>query len=83
MYKIEKNIPVPPVKHPFKRKGKYPWRDLGISVWIENELIGDSFFVPNGAMHVVSAAARMFGKRINMKFLCRAVDGGVRVWRIA
>ena len=42
--------------------------------------VGDSFFAEN-ANSVRQASARM-SREIDKKFTCRAVEGGVRAWRI-
>jgi hypothetical protein len=47
-------------------------------------VVGDSFFVAYDAgAYVVGAAASSYGRRHNMRFATRAVEGGTRVWRIA
>lgn len=51
---------------------RYPWKQLNI---------GDSFFVHSKTD--MNAAASQASKRLGMRFTCRAVDGGIRVWRIA
>jgi hypothetical protein len=48
---------------------KYPWKEMEV---------GDSFFVPKRAFLASSASLRYAPK----KFSQRAVDGGVRVWRV-
>lgn len=79
MYKIDKDVPVPTTKRPCK----YPWADMGISKEVDGELIGDSFLAPGVKLTTLSSGAASYGRAHNMKFLCRTVDGGVRVWRIA
>lgn len=69
---VDRNIPLPQV-----RVGRlYPFEDMQI---------GDSFFVIDGSVVRIHAAARQFNKR--MRFTCRTriEDGvrGVRVWRIS
>ncbi len=68
---VETNVPVP--TRPGGGNAKYPWSDLGV---------GDSFFVafpPKYFASTVSTEARKRG----VKFIQRAIDGGVRIWRIA
>ena len=69
-FKIEKGMPLPlPGRHP-----KWPWRQLEV---------GDSFFMPGAH---TGTACRMAGQqalRLEVKFSCRTVSGGVRIWRIA
>ena len=81
-YTIEENITVPKQYRP-GRPAKYPWKELGISMMMDGELIGPAFFIPGGKIHIIGTIAGQFGKRNNMKFTCRTVDGGVQVWRIA
>jgi hypothetical protein len=78
MFEIEKNIPLPPARGPL---AKYPFGELAV---------GDSFFVPEtqdvaGAKlsRRMASAAQVSSRRSGAKYSCRAVDGGVRVWRIA
>lgn len=67
--KIEKDIPLPPVRR--KRESKYPFAVMEV---------GDSIFVPlETAQFVGGYTANLKPK----KFASRQVDGGVRVWRIA
>lgn len=71
-YKIEKNIPF---EHAVSTRSSYPLAALDI---------GDSFLVADMMQRqVVRSSAYMFGRRYNRKFKTKAVDGGVRVWRIA
>ena len=68
---VEKGVPLPDSK--WRGAAKYPWLTLEV---------GDSFFVPG-----IKSASRISGqwwvqKRTGRKFTKRAVDGGVRVWRI-
>lgn len=70
-FKIEKNVPIPPKN----RNGvgpKYPWPDMKVN---------DSFFAPDRKIQNFSAP-RLYARKHNMKFKCRTVDGGVRVWRV-
>jgi len=76
MYEIEKNIPIPGGKEK-GRKTKYPWSEMKVS---------DSFFIPDAKKgvsgnysSVVSPANKRFGTK---RFIQRAVNGGLRVWRI-
>ena len=67
---IEKNVPIP-LGH---AAAKYPLREMEI---------GDSFFVPGIGKASDFSASYMAGKRLGRKFTIRAVEGGIRVWRIA
>jgi hypothetical protein len=72
MYEIEKNIPLPPLKHVATRK--LPFEHLRDP--------GDSFLVPaldmsNGAVKV---AAQRYMKASGVKVTVRRVDGGSRVF---
>jgi hypothetical protein len=44
--------------------------------------IGDSFFVANFTTKGFAGTVYSAGKRSGKKFTVRAMDGGVRVWRI-
>lgn len=73
MIAIEKGLEIPPLT-----TKKYPWGEMDI---------GDSFFVPMGeneekTKNMIRCAAGAFGRRKNMKFSVRKMDGGFRVWRI-
>lgn len=71
MYEIETGIPVP------RRKSSnelYPWHELEV---------GSSFFVPNGKLRALAAGASRMKRKLQRDYLARAVDGGVRVWRVA
>lgn len=69
-FKIEKDVPV-------VRASKYPFPKMDV---------GDSFLVPNTTTYArdgktAIAAASRFGLKHGWKFVCRTVDGGVRIWR--
>ena len=71
MIDVEKNIPLPP---PARGNGeKYPWRSMNV---------GDSFFIPGASSRKTGAHTNAAGKRTGFKFTSRAVDGGVRIWRV-
>ena len=74
MIQIDKGIAVPD----YSIRGRtpiYPWADMGV---------GDSFFVSNGRVAAFRSTCRGACVRHKpKKFICRAVEGGVRVWRIA
>ena len=70
-YTIEKNVKIP--SHVTGRM-KYPWSEMEI---------GDSFFIEGKHTRNITGAAQNYGSHHNIKFTCRTVDGGVRVWRIA
>jgi peptidoglycan/xylan/chitin deacetylase (PgdA/CDA1 family) len=71
-FKIEKNVPITgghngTVKWPF--------------VYME---VGDSVFFPGSKMQGrETQAAHALGKKHGRKFVCRTVDGGIRIWRAA
>lgn len=64
---VEKGIPVP-----VGSTCKHPWPQMEV---------GDSVFVKNGR-HGVASAAQQWGQRHGRTFTARAVDGGIRVWRV-
>jgi len=72
MLKIDHKVPMPP---PVRKKGpaKYPWVEMKV---------GDSFLVPGGRLANLRASASRAGSSGKVKFTVRAVDGGVRVWRV-
>ena len=71
MYEIEKGIPAPPARNYYLR---YPWDAMAV---------GDSFFVPDDKRSSVRSAASKRNQLNNGKrFISRAVEGGVRVWRV-
>jgi hypothetical protein len=72
MFKIEKKIPITRTVTP-GAPAKYPWRVMQV---------GDSFFVPNIKSPTLAGSSNAAAKRLNMKFTVRAVEGGVRVWRV-
>jgi hypothetical protein len=71
MYKVEKNVPIPP-KGRTIGPYKYPFAYMEV---------GDSFFVKNGNPKRISVSCRGYTIRKSGKFCCRTVPGGVRVWR--
>ena len=73
MYAIEKNIAVPPPTPKFV-PCDYPWEQMEI---------GDSFFVPDKQHKRVAASAYYARKKYGRAFITKAVEGGVRAWRIA
>lgn len=70
MIKIEKNISLP------LPKSRYPFSELET---------GDSFFIPLVSINNINSHKQNFFRRRremkDRKFICRAVEGGVRVWR--
>lgn len=67
MVKIDKNIPVP------QSGREYPWKQLEV---------GDSFLVPDTTAKKFGGTVWQARKRTGYKFVTRAVEGGVRVWRV-
>lgn len=67
MVTVDKGIPIP------QPRRKYPWKKMKV---------GDSFFVPNDCTANVAGGAGWAGLKYNMRFVCRKMDGGVRVWRV-
>jgi len=81
-FKIEENIPLPTIPRGATSSPiKYPWAELKI---------GDSFFVPlvdksimtirNGIIIDLKKFSNQTGHKI--KITTRAIDNGIRVWRI-
>jgi hypothetical protein len=74
MIEIQVGVPIPTErKMPTMRVSKYPWHAMEI---------GDSFFVANFTTKGFAGTVYSAGKRSGKKFTVRAMDGGVRVWRI-
>ena len=72
--KVERGIAVTNPKHP-QRTTRYPWPKMGM---------GDSFFAPDRTTAQLIMAANFYRKdNPGFRVTCRAIDGGVRVWRIA
>lgn len=73
--KIEKGIPIPP-----KTPGKKPKTDLRKT--IELLEVGDSFLYQGDKTRgCVSGIIVGAANALKCKFVTRAVDGGVRIWR--
>ena len=67
---IEKGIPVAKARG----RKKYPFGDMEV---------GDSFLADMSQRQRLANAACFYGKRNNCRFTVRAVEGGIRVWRVA
>jgi len=69
-FKIEKGIPLPKAG----RQTKWPFVDMAV---------GDSVFIEGqGSDGNAYAAARKLKKRYGREFIAKAINGGVRIWRI-
>jgi len=66
---IDKNIPLTEKN----KNSKYPFLKMEV---------GDSFFIKNIKGRDFAAIAWSSGKRLDMKFAVRTVEGGCRCWRI-
>jgi len=64
--KIEKGIPVPPVR------GVWPFGEMEV---------GDSFLIPAGREKAGKASAWTYGKKHGMRFAVRTEKKGTRIWR--
>lgn len=69
MYKIEKNVPIPPNS----KSGRFPYDQLDV---------GDSFVASNVNLASVCSSNYRIGKRLGRKFIARQENGDVRVWRV-
>jgi hypothetical protein len=70
-FKIEKGIPAPPAS----RAAKYPFAEMEI---------GDSLLIPGiKSSAEISSSISYRKNRYRENYICRAVEGGVRVWRTA
>lgn len=79
IFKIEKNVALPPSRktQARKRASIYPFAEMSI---------GDSFFVPLTAKKTnsVTGATNYYNKKLApKKFVCRSFKTGTRVWRVA
>lgn len=71
MLHVESTVPLPDDRP----RLKYPFDDMQV---------GDSFLITEaGMVKNARSAAWMYSRRHGMKFSCRKVDGGWRVWRTA
>lgn len=70
MYKIEGNVPVP-------SKSADPF--VQTLILLEP---GESFLVTDLSMEKIMSRSVYHSKKNDRKFLCRRVQGGVRVWRV-
>ena len=71
-FTVDKKIPLPPASY----RGKYPFEIMKI---------GESFFIAEGdprTMRVRSAASVFTRRHRDYIFVVRAVEGGVRIWRV-
>ena len=87
MYKLDKNIPIPPRTRSGNTKSRiYPFHEMDITTGASKT---DSFVVPFGKRASVSACIRSYSKRTGKKFTARTVwnqvtgEKAVRVWRTA
>ncbi len=71
MFNIDKDVPLPV---PAGRTAKYPWAQMQV---------GDSFFIPGMTMKNFGGTAYTAGKKLGHKYVVRAQDDGLRVWRTA
>lgn len=72
---IEKDVVMPPRKQSGGRHANYPFFEMAI---------GDSFLASEKKQQMKAAlAAYTFGRKNNMRFATRKVEGGLRIWRIA
>ncbi len=69
---IEKGVPLPAPKE--RRNGlRYPWADMEPC---------DSFFIPGATANSHTGLVSKQNRTGKARFTLRAVDGGVRVWRV-
>ena len=70
MYRIDKGVAIPEIRH--GRSAKYPWREMDV---------GDSFYVEGKAGHIGDLASQQ-SMKLGRTFTTRRDAGGVRVWRV-
>ena len=88
MFKIDKNIPIPPKQRPMTEQKKYPFHEMQI---------GDSFFIPKNLKYenkhrikntrnirssVINCLKKYNAKNEPIKISTRTNEHGMRVWRI-
>ena len=77
-YKIDRGIPIPPLRDKRPRRDKY-----GTTKEVLSQMeVGDSFFVGGTAATDVLDKFYNPANRMGIRITARRVDGGVRVWRI-
>lgn len=69
--KIEKSIPLPDKRS--LNNNKYPYKEMDV---------GDSFIVSGKKVANISSSSRYWHRKTGFTFICRTVEGGVRIWRI-
>lgn len=69
MFEIEKDVPLPTIKH----GKKYPWEQMDV---------GDSFFVPEVKQSLMGTNAAHNTRMTGRRYTTRKENGGVRVWRV-
>lgn len=72
---IEKNVPIPVSARRQKNTYLFDEMDVGDSVFYADE--------PKGHQSAPAAYARVYSQRHDQKFIARAENGGVRVWRVS
>jgi hypothetical protein len=70
---IEKGIPLP--------EGLRP-KCLGLAQLVKQLEVGDSFLVPNAKITSLKTYCSKLGAQNAIRLAARAVEGGVRVWRV-
>lgn len=70
MFKIEKNVPMPEGRTP--RPVIWPFALMQV---------GDSVLIPADKAKAARTVAGQVSRRRDMKFITRAVEDGIRVWR--
>jgi hypothetical protein len=72
MVEIEKDVPMP--MNGKGTHGKYPWKLMEV---------GNSFLAANVSINNIGSSRINAQNQTGFKFICRTVEGGVRVWRTA
>jgi hypothetical protein len=70
--KVEKGVPFTRYQH--IARGVYPFAEMDV---------GDSFFAPGVSATQMGSRCAYQKLKYQKRFSIRAVDGGVRVWRLA
>ena len=68
---IEKGIPLPATRR--GPEPKYPLHEM---------VVGDSILIPNVKINTLSTMLSAHKRKYGRKFVCRATEGGIRVWYI-
>lgn len=76
-YEVEKNIPIPP------KCNRAPKPPTSITGQLRALKKGESIFIKGGKQGPAGGSAALASKSTGQKYTTRAMDGGVRIWRVS